>query len=123
MAACRSFTSAFGPVGPKGCVVEVASSSDAARWADSARKRTLVTVGTLARSVPSWCSAAWSAAVRGGSDVTATTGIWDWLFEPMSGWARSAAWLLGALAGRNWLLSLFTWLPRGGRAWTANPVP
>ena len=56
-------------------------------------------------------------------DGPATTWIRVWLDGPVSGSARAAAWLLGALAGRKALLLLFTWLPRLGSAFMAAPVP
>ncbi len=56
-------------------------------------------------------------------DVTATIGTWLWVCRPMRGCARTAAWLLGALAGRKAPLLLSTWLDREGSEWMAATVP
>ena len=60
---------------------------------------------------------------RRGRLVTATTGTWVRFTEPIKGWASVAARLLGALAGRNALLLLLTWLAKEGSELTAANVP
>src|SRR5579872_1683976 len=81
------------------------------------------TLGTR-RSAPANDSRVdWSMAFSEPAEDTATTWTRDWLDGPVSGSARLAAWLDGALAGRNALLLLLTWLPRLGSAREAAPVP
>jgi len=75
------------------------------------------TFGTAAVSCASWTTAAASALTSVPFELEATTKTSLVLLElPRIGVASVAAFALGALEGRNWLLSLFTSLPREGSA-------
>ena len=77
--------------------------------------------GVAART--SRASAAWSAAVSGPWSSSPTMMIWLSVFAlPRIGVASVAASELGALAGRNWLLSLFTSLPSEGSAFAETTI-
>ena len=94
------------------------STSTCAAWrsGETPANWTRSTVGTLRNAVASDWAAERSDALSVPPEETNTTWTSDWSDGPVNGSARSAAWLLGALAGRNALLLLLTSLPRLGRA-------
>ncbi len=80
---------------------------------DTPASITLVTFGTVARLFCKEESAVVSAEVSGPLVVAATTGMENWPEVP-NGAARSAAFELGALAGRNFWLFPWVTLAREG---------
>ena len=90
--------------------------------ADGPASRTEVTRATPARAAASRVMAAWSAAVRApaGRAATTVTAVSE---APCSGEASWAARSLGALAGRNVVLSLWVTADSDGRATMAAARP